>query len=113
MNSEEYLRTCIQGEGCNEVVSFTEALFALQLHEEKLLSELQGKDTLDYLDKNEYYAVTTSFDGRCGSNVVTTNDAKEALSIQQANFEYKLREKSKDLPPDISEFINENFWDLF
>lgn len=35
MKAEEYLRDCVQGDGANEVVSYAEALFAIQLKEEE------------------------------------------------------------------------------
>lgn len=109
----EYLKDCVQGIGANEWVSYAEALYAVQLAEEEILSELQDKDAVTLLEKSAFHTAN----GDMYSGAVTKSRAKEALAIQQANFEKKaimafnnscaLMQDCKHCPGDC--FCEENF----
>lgn len=84
--AEEYLKECVQGEGANEVVSYAEALYAVQLSEE-LLEELAQGDAVAYLDEYCIQRLDTSrirSEYTLCENTVTIKQAKHALAIQEA-----------------------------
>lgn len=82
--AEEYLKSCIVGQGANEMVSYAEALYAIQL----TIEDLQDKDAVEFLEEQSYF---DSFDKNTENDrcFVYIDDAKQALSIQSANFEKK------------------------
>lgn len=107
LTAEEYLKECIQGEGANEVVSYAESLYAIQLKEEELLSSLCDQDVEEYIYKQSAVAIRMP----SHNSVITIDDANYALSIQSAKHKKEmedLKENAEDCFYETLCFVNEH-----